>query len=239
MTNAIKFISLALFASVIAACQVNKNNPNDPYEKFNRHSFNINMALDKVILKPAAKFYTYVVPAPVQGRVSDFYQNIDTVPTIANDILQAKFDFAIADSTRLVLNSTLGVFGLFDIAARLGLPKHHEDFGLTLAAWGKGRQSYYLMVPVLGPSTFRDTFALPFNRYMSIYPYLKPRSLAHWLFAGSIINTRAQLLPADKMLATAFDPYVFMRDAYLQRRRHEIEDNHGSYHDYRLAHSVA
>ena len=200
----------------------------DPYEKFNRKMYAFNDRLDHWILRPIAKAYDHVTPTPIHKGVTNFFDNIDMLTTIPNDLLQAKFAYFTADLWRFILNTTFGIGGLFDIASRAGLPKHHEDFGMTLAYWGGPyglKPQPYLVLPFLGPTTTRDAFGRipaiatwPFN-------YIEPQYYSYGAFALSMVNKRANLLPADKLVQDAFDPYIFMRSAYLQSRNHELEQN--------------
>lgn len=139
--------------------------------------------------------------------------------------LQGKLNYAVLDFWRFVLNTTIGVGGLFDVASAIGLPTHYQDFGLTLAYWSGGKPSSYLMMPLLGPGTFRDYFAAPADYATTPWSYMKPRWIGYSIFAVEVLDVRSRLLPADKLIDQSFDPYIFVRDAYLQRRNKLIEDN--------------
>jgi phospholipid-binding lipoprotein MlaA len=200
----------------------------DPYEKFNRAMFAFNDRLDHWILRPIAKTYDHITPTPIHKGVTNFFDNIDMLNTIPNDLLQAKFAYFTADLWRFILNTTFGIGGIFDIASRAGLPKHHEDFGMTLAYWGGAdglKPQPYLVLPFIGSTTTRDAFAKipaaatwPFN-------YIEPQYYSYGAFALDMVNKRASLLAADKLVQDAFDPYIFVRSAYLQSRNHELEKN--------------
>lgn len=198
----------------------------DPYETFNRPMFIFNDWLDRVILQPVAILYTKLVPKPLAKGISNAYNNIDTVPTILNDILQGNFYQAINDSWRLGINTTIGIGGLFDVASGIGLePNNKQDFGLTLAQWG-WVNSNYLVLPILGPGTVRDQLSVYPNYYLSIYPYIQSDSLEYGLFLGSMIVKRAEILHYQNVFEqAALDKYTFVRDAYLQRRAYLIERN--------------
>jgi phospholipid-binding lipoprotein MlaA len=204
----------------------NSFNP-DPFEKFNRKVYAFNTVVDKAIIRPIAKTYDFVMPSPVKKGVSNFFSNLDEVPTIANDLLQANFSQMCIDTGRFVINSTIGIGGLFDLAARMDLEKNHDDFGITLAKWG-ARKSPYLVLPILGPSTIRDTVSLPVNAEMSVITHIDDNDTRLALQGTQLISTRAQLLQGDQVIDEAFDPYVLVRDAYLQRRHylttHTTED---------------
>lgn len=199
---------------------------NDPYENYNRHAFKLNQTLDKVFFKPIATVYKTILPWPVTKGISNFFSNLEQVPTIINDLLQADFYDATADTWRLLINTTVGVGGLVDVASHINLPAHSQDFGLTLAKWGY-RSSAYFIVPVLGPRTVRDAISWPVNYgVFSVYPYINDMAWRNGLTAGSFINARAQLLDFDQTIRQAsFDPYVFQRNAYLQRRNYLIRQN--------------
>ncbi len=195
----------------------------DPLEPLNRKIFCFNMALDRAIFRPVAKAYDKIVPAPLVCGIGNFFDNIDDITNIANEILQFKFCDAWSDVWRVGFNSTVGLFGLFDVATCAGLPKHHQDFGLTLARYGFVC-STYLMVPFFGPTTIRDSIGwfVDWN-YLSIWPYIEPKSLRYGLYGLRLVHKRAMLLPADKLIDEAVDPYIFVRDAYLQKRECDIK----------------
>ena len=195
----------------------------DPYEGFNRASFRFNDKLDKWVLKPTAQGYNAITPQFVNTGIHNMFLNIETWPTIINDILQANFYQTVSDSWRLVINSTVGVFGFFDVAKHMGLPYNKEDFGLTMAKWGY-TNSDYVVIPLWGPKTVRDVIAMPFNYYFSIYPWIHNLWYRYGLYGFSIIDWRAQLLQYSKVFdELAIDPYVFLRTAYLQNRNYEIQ----------------
>lgn len=198
----------------------------DPYEHFNQHMYAFNDTLDKILLKPVATVYRKVLPAPVTKGVSNFFTNIDTIPTIINDALQGKLFHLCADTTRFIVNSTLGVGGLFNIASYdPALTAHNEDFGLTLAYWGY-KSSNYLVLPFFGPSTIRDTIGIPVDYGLfSVYTYLPPR-VSYPMLGLYYLNRRAQLLDFDDVIKqAALDPYSFQRNAYLQYRAARIAAN--------------
>lgn len=198
----------------------------DPYEDFNRHAYKLNEGLDKAIFKPIATVYHTILPWPVTKGVSNFFSNLNEIPTIINDVLQTKFYQGTSDTWRFFINSTVGVFGLFDVASKMGLEKHYQDFGLTLAFWGY-KNTNYLVLPIFGPSTVRDGLSVALSQtYFTAYPYIYPVSTRNSLYALNIINTRAQLFNVDKLISQiAFDRYSFERNAYFQRRQHQIKEN--------------
>lgn len=213
--------------TVFAGCKVVRStNPDDPYEHFNRAMFCFNDQVDRFILRPIATVYNVFLPHPVTKALSNFFSNIDNVPTIINDVLQFNFYQAICDSWRLYFNSTIGILGFFDVASHMGLPPNCEDFGLTLARWGYVN-SNYLVLPFIGPTTIRDGIAWPINyEFMTIYPYIHPLRTRYILFGTSVIVKRADLLRYDNVFQqAALDKYVFIRNAYMQRRAFLIERN--------------
>lgn len=201
------------------------SNP-DPYEKFNRVMFVFNDNLDKLFLKPIATLYNKIVPKPLVKGISNIFSNIDTIPTVINDGLQGNFYQATSDAWRLGINSTIGILGFFDPATSMGLEHNSEDFGLTLAQWGY-KNSNYLVLPFFGPSTPRDGVGLPVDYYLfSIYPYINPVSQRYELYSLGIVSRRADLLHFQGVMEQAsLDKYVFLRDAYMQRRNYLIQRN--------------
>lgn len=199
---------------------------NDPYEGFNRAMFAVNEGLDTVAIKPIAQAYDFVTPLPVRAGVGDFFGNILDVRNVLNNTLQGKLSDAGVDLGRLLINSTIGIFGLFDVASELGLQRHDEDFGQTLAVWG-WEDSSFLFWPLVGPRTVRDTGGLIVDIYTDPTWYAINKSVAarNSLVALRFIDVRASLLPSDKVVdEAALDKYAYVRDAYLQRRRNQIFD---------------
>ena len=193
--------------------------PGDPYEKFNRSMFSFNEKLDQYVLKPVATFYNLIMPRPLNEGVHNFFVNIDTVPTIANDILQLHFYQAANDIWRFGVNTTVGIGGLFDVASRIKLMPYKNDFGMTMARYGYSR-STFIMLPFWGPRTIRDTVSLPVDYYaFSLYPYMHPESLQYGVYGVSVIDWRAQVLKHQDLFdIAAVDKYAFIRNAYIQYR---------------------
>ncbi len=199
----------------------------DPFETFNRPMFAFNDWLDRWILKPVATIYIKITPKPLSKGISNVFNNIDTVPTVINDLLQGNIYQAVNDSWRLVINTTIGVVGLFDVAASIGLePNNKQDFGLTLAQWG-WTQSNYLVLPFVGPGTVRDQLGWPINyQFFTIYPYIESDDVRYGLYGFGIVVRRAEVLHYESVLEqAALDKYTFVRDAFLQRRAYLIERN--------------
>lgn len=205
----------------------------DPLEKFNRAMFTFNDTFDTYFMKPVAEVYTAIVPKPLNKGIHNVFINLSELGTIANDILQFNFYQMGKDTSRFVINTTMGIGGLFDIAERMHLPHFHNDFGLTLARWGY-KDSSYLVLPFLGPNTIRDGIGIPVDYYgFSVYPYIEPQSRRFQVLALFFVDYRSNRLEFDPLLEeAAVDKYVFMRNAYMQRRAFQIEQiKHLSYKD--------
>ena len=198
----------------------------DPFEGFNRGMFAVNEGLDTVVFRPVAQAYDFAVPLPAKAGVGSFFGNIADFRNVLNNALQGKLADAGSDLGRLLINSTVGIFGLFDVASELGLEKHDEDFGQTLAVWGWGHSSFVFW-PILGPRTVRDTGGWVVDAYSDPTWYTLNKSVAarNSLVALRFVDVRASLLPSDKVVEeAALDKYAYVRDAYLQRRRNQIFD---------------
>lgn len=198
----------------------------DPFEGFNRAMYSFNDTVDKAILKPIAQGYDAALPAPASKGVSNFFSNIDDVVVIFNDLLQFKFSQAAHDTGRIFFNTTVGLLGFLDVATAMDLPKHNEDFGQTLGYWGVG-DGPYLVLPFFGPSSVRDTVGLIGDIYVDpVYDITPERDRNLTAFVRTI-DKRAGLLSASKVLKeAALDPYLFVRDAYLQKRKNDVYDGH-------------
>ncbi len=198
----------------------------DPLQTYNRSMYKVNTSLDRYALKPAAKVYNKVLPHPIKQGIANFFNNLNMVPTIVNDVLQGHIYQASSDGWRFLVNSTIGLGGFIDVAKQIGLKPNHEDFGLTLASWGYTK-SAYLVLPFLGPSTVRDALALPVNFFMfSAWSFISPFAVKAGMIGMDVVNQRAELLQYDNVFTqAAFDPYAFERNAYLQRRNFLINHN--------------
>ena len=219
-----KIVLSAILALMLNSVNIAKADENDdPLEPINRVIFEFNEVVDDNILEPVAKGYKYVTPDPVEKGISNFFSNLGEINTIANDLLQLKFQQAAKDSLRFVVNSTIGVLGIFDVATPLGLSKNKEDFGQTLGFWGVPNGPY-LVLPFLGPSSFRDAPGTFVDYEMSPMEQLHHEE-RQTLRLMNIIETRAKLLRATKILDTAAkDKYIFIRESYLQKRESLIRD---------------
>lgn len=205
----------------------------DPLQPANRVFYGINETLDDYLMQPVAEFYAVVTPAPMRESVGNFFSNLGYLNVILNSFLQGKADQGWSDVSRFVINSTLGIGGLFDVASNMGFASHEEDLGQTLAVWGSG-QGAYLVVPMFGPNTVRDAPNLVTSVFLHPLFYITS-SVVYPLAVLGLINRRAQLLEATAVRDTAaIDPYIFTREAYLQRREFLIYDGQppaGSYDD--------
>lgn len=224
--KAITFTVCAAIVALSSGCARKPSNAAvDPYENFNRVVFAFNQDVDHLIYRPAATIYKNVVPWPLQSGINNAFENIGELTTMSNDLLQGKIKYVFLDFWRFFINSTVGIGGMIDVASRVGLKKHYNDFGMTLAYWSGKVDSPYLQVPFLGPLTFRDAFGLPFDYAMSPYPYLRPDGWTYYPQLVRLVNLRSRLLDTDKLVDDAFDPYIFVRNAYLQYRRAVVEAN--------------
>jgi len=218
----------ALLAIAMALTGCASLSEKDPYEKYNRSVFEFNDAVDRNALKPAATAYKTVLPSFVQTGVNNFFGNLGDVWTGANNFMQGKGERGFSDLTRVIINSTFGLAGLIDIASDAGLQKHNEDFGQTLGYWGVP-SGPYLMLPLLGPSTVRDTAVLPID--IAADPWgagisARARNIG---VVVRVIDQRAVLLDATNLLEeAALDRYEFIRDGYLQQRKSRVFDGEGS-----------
>lgn len=224
---------LAIFSTGCASIN-GPTEPHDPFERYNRAMYSFNEGFDRHVAKPVAKAYNKVMPAPVDKGITNFFSNLDDVIVLANDLLQFKMMQAAQDFSRILFNTTIGLFGIFDVATHLDLPKHNEDFGQTLGYWGVPAGPYFVL-PVLGPSTIRDTAGLGTD-----YAYFDPTfnlindSATSWSLTGLyFIDRRSDLLNMSKLLdIAALDPYVFTREAYLQRRQNLVYDGNPPMEDF-------
>jgi len=216
------FIALATLA--LTGCSSTRTlNPADPFQPFNRGVYQFNETVDKAVTKPVAQVYNKVMPDTGKIMVINFFSNLDDVVVTANDLLQFKFAQGFSDGMRILVNSTVGVAGLIDVAS-MRIEKHHEDFGQTLGYWGV-KSGPYLVVPILGPSTLRDSVGDIGDSQISVIartPHVRTRNQ---MYIAKAVKRRAQLLDDESVLEGAMiDRYAFIRDAYLQRRENLVYD---------------
>lgn len=199
---------------------------NDPIENLNRDIFVLNEKLDEKILKPAALAYRKVTPQFARTGVTNFFNNLEEIDTTINQVLQGEIKYAISDSGRFIINSTIGLFGLIDVASKMGLERHEEDFGQTLGVWGFD-SGPYIMLPLLGPSNPRDLLSRPISSFLSGTFAMEDNDVKLTLVGIDALETRERLLDAESLVIG--DKYIFVRDAYVQSREYEI--NNGSSED--------
>ncbi|NRP94433.1 putative phospholipid-binding lipoprotein MlaA precursor [Marinobacterium sp. xm-g-59] len=199
---------------------------NDPWEGFNRGVFNFNESLDRAILKPVAQGYRFIMPDVAEQGVSNFFDNLRDVVTFFNNVLQLKPVEATQDLSRVLINTTIGIGGLFDVASAMDIPKNDEDFGQTLGAWGV-ESGPYLVLPLFGPSTVRDGVGIIPDMYLDPLNQVESEELRYGLKALKVVDKRASLL--DREGVVTGDRYTFIRDAYLQKREFEVNDGRVEY----------
>jgi phospholipid-binding lipoprotein MlaA len=197
--------------------------PQDPWESFNRGVYKFNDVLDRAVAHPAAVGYVKVVPSPIRTGVHNFFENLNTTTVMVNDALQGKFLAAGNDLGRFLLDTTVGVGGILDPATQIGMAKNDEDFGQTLGHWGV-HPGPFLELPILGPSDLRDGPARVVDAYTNPRQYIHNSYVKYGLYLPDFIDRRAQLLSLDPALHSAYDPYAFVRDAFLQRRAFLVAD---------------
>lgn len=212
--------------SLTACSSVPAKNPADPFESFNRSMYSFNDGVDKAIAKPLARGYNAVVPDLGKTMISNFFSNLDDVLVTMNDLLQFKFKLAFSDGMRVLVNTTVGIGGLIDVASQGKLPKHNEDLGQTLGYWGL-ENGPYIVWPLLGPSSLRDSLGLYGDSQVSPISNTKPTRNRNQMIVTKAINRRAQLLEAEKVLDEATltdDRYQIIRDIYLANRKNLVYD---------------
>lgn len=193
----------------------------DPWESMNRAVFRFNDTLDRWALKPVAKGYRAVTPDVVENGVHNVFRNLGEARNLANNVLQLKMHDAGVDTARFFFNTTFGVLGFFDVATKMGLQRNDEDFGQTLGAWGV-KSGPYVVLPLMGPSTLRDSVSLYPESYTSPYRYINDVPVRNSMFALNLVDTRAKLLSAERLITG--DKYRFVRNAYLQNREFKVKD---------------
>lgn len=220
---------------LLTACSSQPVTPSDPerdpWEAYNRKIHAFNMGVDKAIMKPVAKGYDYVMPDAPQRGVRNFFKNLAYPVTFINLLLQGKFTASMDETARFLMNSTVGLAGFFDVATKAGLPRHEEDMGQTLAVWG-WKDSRYLVMPFFGPYTLRDFLGRSFYGYAHPISYVAREYDNYWPMVIDLATLRAELLPFDDQLQSASDPYILVRDVYLQNREFRIYDGDPPAPDY-------
>ena len=221
-----KITLFLLLASLIGAEEVQEDIEIDPFEKMNRVVFNISDSIDQNFLRPTAEIYSEYTPLFVKDSVTNFFHNITEIDTVINQLLQGKPKLAAQDTLRFLINTTIGVGGIFDVASRMGLDRHDEDFGQTLGVWGF-ESGPYIMIPFLGPSNPRDLLSRPISSFLSGTFAMEDNDVKITLVGIDALETRERLLDAETLIIG--DKYIFVKDAYIQSREYEI--NNGSTED--------
>jgi phospholipid-binding lipoprotein MlaA len=226
-------ISLLFLLGALSGCATTQTTDGaaDPLQPINRVGYSINDTLDEALLKPVAETYEEYTPQLIRTGITNFFDNLNYLNVILNSFLQGKLGQGLSDTTRFVFNSTLGLGGLMDVGTAMGLPAHDEDFGQTLAVWGFGQGSY-LYIPVQGPNTVSTLPDIAISYFLNPLTYLTSTILFP-LAAINIINKRANLLEATNIRdEAAVDPYIFTREAFLQRRTYLIYDGNPPHEGY-------
>ena len=228
-------VIMVLQLTVLAGCssqQVTLTDPErDPWEAYNRKIHSFNMSLDKAVMRPIAKGYDVIMPDAPQRGVRNFFRNLAYPVTFINLILQGKFEDSLTATGRFLMNSTVGLLGFFDVATKVEIPEYNEDFGQTLAVWG-WKDSRYLVMPIFGPYTARDFIGRGFYGYFHPVSYAVREYNTYIPLVVDLITLRAELLPFQAELDAASDPYVLVRDAWLQNREYKIYDGDPPELDY-------
>jgi len=231
-SKSLKSCCLILIISLLSACNTLSVNDdrkaqvsNDPFQGFNRKIYSFNNGLDRAIIKPVSKGYDNALPGPIKKGVNNFFTNLGEPLNAVNNLLQGKFDRALGSTYRFVVNSTIGIVGLFDVAGHYDVQESSEDFGQTLAAWGV-KPGPYVMLPILGPTNFRDGVGF-FTENILYFPNEEitdttAQSLS--LTILNVIDTRVGLFGADDLLDQQLDPYAFLKVAYEENRLNSIYD---------------
>ena len=216
-----KFLLVLLLSFPIFSEEIN-----DPFEDLNRDIFIFNEKLDEKLLKPAAIAYRKATPQFARSGVTNFFNNLEEIDTTINQVLQGEIKYAFNDAGRFVINTTIGLFGLIDVASKMGLERHEEDFGQTLGVWGFD-SGPYIMIPFLGPSNPRDLLSRPISSFLSGTFAMEDDDVKITLVGIDALETRERLLDAETLIIG--DKYIFVKDAYVQSREYEI--NNGSTED--------
>ena len=221
--------SLLLLLIFVVSINTFSEEVHDPFEDINRITFNINDSLDNKIAKPVAVVYGDITPQFIQNRITRFFKNLAEIDTFINQALQGKPKLAINDFGRFAINSSIGLFGFFDVATKMGLEAHDEDFGQTLGVWGVP-DGPYLMLPIIGPSNARDIMSRPISSFLSGTFAMTDTDVKLTLTALDALETRERYLDFEAMITG--DRYTFVKDAYVQSRDYEIFDGEMTEDDF-------
>jgi phospholipid-binding lipoprotein MlaA len=218
------WLVIGLVAAATGCASTAERDPRDPWEPLNRGIYKFNDKVDTVVAQPVARTYQKVVPSEIRERVRNFFGNLADPLIGVNNFLQGKFEDGVSDWARFAFNTTIGLFGLHDVATDMGYEKHNEDFGQTFGRWG-APTGPYVVLPFLGSSDVRDGIGTGIDVYVDPLGEVRPYHLEYGLWAVRFTQVRADLLDASRILEeAALDKYVFQRDAYLQRRRSLVYD---------------
>lgn len=228
MQKTIRLAALAVVPLALLGCAAApaKKDPRDPWERVNRTTYKFNDTLDKAVLRPIAHGYQNVTPHFVRSGVSNFMDNLGYPLVIVNDLLQARLKTFARDTGRLLINTTLGIGGLLDPATPAGLEKNENDFGLTFGRWGVPKGPYFV-IPFLGPSDVRDGLGRLPGAYLTPQNYVNNGWVKYGVWTLSLLDARYRLLPTDPLIDAAYDPYLFVKNAYLQRRDYLLNKGSG------------
>ena len=213
-------VKIILFIVISSFFNLHASEVNDPFEKFNRKTFEFNENLDELVVKPVAEIYSEF-PVFIKTGVTNFFNNLENIETSVNQMLQGKPGKSLNDLTRFIINTSIGVVGIFDVASSMGLERNEEDFGQTLAVWGVD-EGPYIMLPFLGPSTLRDTISRPISSFTSVIFHMTDTDVNIALKSIDALETRERLLDVESLLSG--DKYIFVKDAYMQSINYEISD---------------
>lgn len=235
MTPVLRCAVIILLGLALTACsgrQVQPSDPDiDPWESYNRKIHAFNMGFDRVLMRPVARGYDAIMPDAPQRGVRNFFRNLAYPVTFLNLLLQGKFEESANATGRFLVNSTLGLLGFFDVASKGGLERYDEDLGQTLAVWG-WEESRYLVMPFIGPYTVRDLLGRSFYGYFHPISYRIREYDDYAPLLVDLVTLRAELLPFQEQIDQANDPYILIRDVYLQNREFEIYDGDPPAPDY-------
>jgi phospholipid-binding lipoprotein MlaA len=224
MPSAIRVSLAVLLLSLLGGCATQpgaRSDARDPWERMNRATYGFNDKFDKGIARPVARGYRKAIPHVVQTGIRNAFDNVDTTVVMVNDLLQWQPRAFVSDTSRLILNTVMGLGGLFDVATHMGLEKNDRDFGQTLGKWGV-RPGPYLVLPFLGPCDVRDTLGKVADTYSTPRTYI---SNTYWNYGSYLlekVDARSRYLDADHLIDSAYDPYAFLRNAYLQNREFKV-----------------
>ena len=229
-------LTTALAALLLAGCATtapppDERHPRDPWEPYNRNMFKFNSAVDRAVIRPLAVGYGEITSEPVRRSIRNFFTNIRSPVVMANLVLQGRPGDAGTQLGRFFINSTVGLAGLFDLAGDAGMPEFDEDFGQTMAVWG-WEDSRFFILPLFGPSTLRDGLGRVPDGYADVAWRWTLEETTYGLIGLNVVQFRYSMLPLDEDIRSAYDPYPFMRDGWLQRRKHAVTNGQDALPDY-------